>query len=195
MIVTDQLTAWQCGECTELFRKIGMRDGDTVIDFGCGVGNYAFAAAEVVGSGGHVYALDIDPDVLNRLKAEAVSRNTPNLHPYASHEDATMDFADDFANVVLIYDLIHQTDIRQRFLEESRRVLVPGGTLSILPFHMSHDEIRYMLQQVKVAGFKRADTLVNCGLHFALDKVFSDSLGSIMALERGTIYSFINREG
>jgi cyclopropane fatty-acyl-phospholipid synthase-like methyltransferase len=81
MIVTDQLTAWQCGECTELFRKIGMRDGDTVIDFGCGVGNYAFAAAEVVGPGGHVYALDIDPDVLNRLKAEALSRNTPNqLH-------------------------------------------------------------------------------------------------------------------
>jgi hypothetical protein len=39
------------------------------------------------------------------------------------------------------------------------------------------------------------DTSVNCGLHFALDKVFSDSLGSIMALERGTIYSFINREG
>jgi hypothetical protein len=60
---------------------------------------------------------------------------------------------------------------------------------------MNRDEIRYMLQQVKAAGFRRADTLVNCGLHFALDKVFSDSLGSIMALERGTIYSFINREG
>ena len=195
MISTDQLTAWQCGECAELFRKIGMRGGDTVIDFGCGVGNYAFAATEVVGPGGHVYALDIDPDVLNRLKAEAVSRNTPNLHPYASHEDATMDFADDFANVVLIYDLIHQTDIRRRFLEESRRVLVPGGILSILPFHMNRDEIRYMLQQVKAAGFRRADTLVNCGLHFALDKVFSDSLESIADLERGTIYNFINLKG
>jgi hypothetical protein len=39
------------------------------------------------------------------------------------------------------------------------------------------------------------DTSVNCGLHFALDKVFSDSLGSIMALERGTIYNYINRKG
>ena len=171
-----------------------MRDGDTVIDFGCGVGNYAFAAAEVVGQSGQVYALDIDTDVLNRLKAETLLRNTPNLHPYASHEDATMDFADGFANVVLIYDLIHQTDIRRRFLEESRRVLVPGGILSILPFHMNHDEIRYMLQQVKTAGFKRTETLVNCGLHFALDKVFSDSLESITDLERGTIYNFINRK-
>jgi len=193
MIVTDQLTAWQCGECTELFRKIGMRDGDTVIDFGCGVGNYAFAASEVVGPSGQVFALDIDPDVLNHLKSETLARNTPHLHPYASHEDATMGFADDFANVILIYDLIHQTDIRQRFLEESRRVLVPGGTLSILPFHMNRDETRSMLQQAKAAGFKRADTLVNCGLHFALDKVFSDSPESITDLERDTIYNFINR--
>ena len=42
MISTDQLTAWQCGECAELFRKICMRGGDTVIDFGCGVGNYPY---------------------------------------------------------------------------------------------------------------------------------------------------------
>lgn len=194
MIPKDQLTAWQYGECSELFRRFGMQSGDTVIDFGCGMGNYAFAAAEVVGPNGQVYALDIDPDVLNRLKAESLSRNTPNLHPYASHEDATMDFADDFANIVLIYDLIHQTDIRRRFLEESRCVLVPGGILSIHPFHMNHGEIRYMLQQVKAAGFKRADTLVNCGLHFALDKVFSDSLESITDLERGSVYNFINRK-
>ena len=193
MIPKDQLTAWQCGECAEHFRKIGMRAGNTVIDFGCGVGNYAFAAAEVVSPSGRVYALDIDPDVLNRLKVETLSRNTPNLHPYASHEDATMDFADDFANVVLIYDLIHQTNIRRRFLEESHRVLVPGGILSILPFHMNHDEIRYMLHQVKAAGFKRTDTLVNCGLHFALDKVFSDEPASIAELERGTIYNFTKR--
>ena len=39
------------------------------------------------------------------------------------------------------------------------------------------------------------DTSVKCGLHFALDKVFSDGLESLMALERGTIYNFINRKG
>lgn len=72
---------------------------------------------------------------------------------------------------------------------------MPGGILSILPFHMRRDEIRYMLQQVKAAGFKRADTLINCGLHFTIDKVFSDSPESITGLERGTIYSFINRKG
>ncbi len=39
------------------------------------------------------------------------------------------------------------------------------------------------------------NTSVNCGLRFTLDKVFSDSLESIMTLERGTIYNFINRKG
>ncbi|MBR4472345.1 MAG: class I SAM-dependent methyltransferase [Oscillospiraceae bacterium] len=162
-----------------------------MIDFGCGRGNYAFGAAAAVGAEGIVYALDTDSDVLSFLKSEAEQRGVSNLYPMPSHEDASMDFPDASADAILIYDLIHVQALRARFLAESRRVLKPGGILSVLPFHMTEEEIQTMLAEIRQAGFSLSSSLENEGLHFDLHKVFSPVEESLAELERGTIYNFI----
>ena len=162
-----------------------------MIDFGCGRGNYAFGAAAAVGTEGIVYALDIDPEALAFLREEAARRGVSNLRPLPSHEDASMDFPDASAGAILIYDLIHVMELRVHFLAESRRVLKPGGILSVLPFHMTAEEIQAMLDEVRQAGFSPITTLVDEGLHFDLHKLFSPEEESLAELEHGTVYNFI----
>ena len=191
MFNREQLIHWQETECVQLLRGCGIREGDHVIDFGCGCGNYAFGAAAAIGTEGIVYALDIDPNVLSFLKMETARRGVSNLRPLPSHEDASMDFPDASADAILIYDLIHVTELRARFLTESRRVLKPGGVLSVLPFHMTAEEIQAMLDEVRQAGFSLHSILENQGLHFDLHKVFSPVEESLSELELGTIYNFI----
>ena len=191
MFNREQLIHWQETECVQLLRGCGIREGDHVIDFGCGCGNYAFGAAAAIGTEGIVYALDIDPNVLSFLKTESARRGVSNLRPLPSHEDASMDFPDASADAILIYDLIHVTELRARFLTESRRVLKPGGVLSVLPFHMTAEEIQAMLDEVRQAGFSLHSILENQGLHFDLHKVFSPVEESLSELELGTIYNFI----
>ena len=191
MFNREQLIHWQETECVQLLRGCGIREGDHVIDFGCGCGNYAFGAAAAIGTEGIVYALDIDPNVLSFLKTETARRGVSNLRPLPSHEDASMDFPDASADAILIYDLIHVTEHRARFLTESRRVLKPGGVLSVLPFHMTAEEIQAMLDEVRQAGFSLHSILENQGLHFDLHKVFSPVEESLSELELGTIYNFI----
>jgi ubiquinone/menaquinone biosynthesis C-methylase UbiE len=191
MFNRDRLNQWQETECVRLLRACGIRAGDHLIDFGCGRGNYAFGAAAAVGAEGIVYALDTDSDVLSFLKSEAEQRGVSNLYPMPSHEDASMDFPDASADAILIYDLIHVQALRARFLAESRRVLKPGGILSVLPFHMTEEEIQTMLAEVRQAGFSSYSSLENEGLHFDLHKVFSPVEESLAELERGTIYNFI----
>lgn len=191
MFNREQLIHWQETECVQLLRGCGIREGDHVIDFGCGCGNYAFGAAAAIGTEGIVYALDIDPNVLSFLKTETARRGVSNLRPLPSHEDASMDFPDASADAILIYDLIHVTELRARFLTESRRVLKPGGVLSVLPFHMTAEEIQAMLDEVRQAGFSLHSILENQGLHFDLHKVFSPVEESLSELELGTIYNFI----
>jgi len=191
MFNREQLIHWQETECVRLLRACGIREGDHVIDFGCGRGNYAFGAAAAVGAEGIVYALDIDPDVLSFLKTETARRGVSNLRPLPSHEDASMDFPDASTDVILIYDLIHVQNFRARFLKESQRVLKPGGVLSVLPFHMTVEEIQAMLDEVRQAGFSLASALENEGLHFDLHKLFSPEEESLAELERGTVYNFI----
>lgn len=191
MFNREQLIHWQETECVRLLCGCGIREGDHVIDFGCGFGNYAFGAAAAIGTEGIVYALDIDPDVLSFLKTETARRGVSNLRPLPSHEDASMDFPDASADVILIYDLIHVQNFRARFLKESQRVLKPGGVLSVLPFHMTVEEIQAMLDEVRQAGFSLASALENEGLHFDLHKLFSPEEESLAELERGTVYNFI----
>jgi ubiquinone/menaquinone biosynthesis C-methylase UbiE len=52
----------------EAFLKdIGIKKGQTILDFGCGVGNYTLPAAKLVGESGRVFALDKNEETLDEL--------------------------------------------------------------------------------------------------------------------------------
>ena len=191
MYLEQDLIKWQREAGAPLMRRCGVREGDTVIDFGCGIGNYAFAAALAVGETGTVYALDVKTEILHDLRREAAERGIAQLIPAPSHEDAQMDYPDGSADVILIYDLIHALKDRARFLSESRRVLKDGGILSILPFHMTGEEILEMLDEVGAAGFALQETLPEAGVHFDLHKVYSDRPEALTGMELGDIYTFV----
>ncbi len=69
----------------------GIRPGETVVDFGCGVGCYTWAMARRAGTGGRVLAVDIDRGVLDfiafvaarrgmaQVQTVQATRNSPNL--------------------------------------------------------------------------------------------------------------------
>ncbi len=190
MFAREDIMKWQKEECADLMRRTGIREGDTVIDFGCGSGHYAFAAGIAVGDKGKVYGLDVDESALKILKHEAEMRQCVNVIPVKTEENVKMPFADGSADAVLIYDLIHETDLRQPFLNEAYRVLKQDGILSVLPFHMTHEEIKDMLQEVKESGFEPYNDLEGCGIHFVLDKAASSRKEDITVLERGTIHNF-----
>lgn len=69
----------------------GVRPGETVVDFGCGVGCYTWAMARRAGPGGRVLAVDIDRGVLDfvafvasrrglgQVRTVQATRNSPNL--------------------------------------------------------------------------------------------------------------------
>jgi ubiquinone/menaquinone biosynthesis C-methylase UbiE len=57
-----------------LVEEAGVRDGEHVLDVGCGRGAVTFAAAEAVGRDGRIVALDLSPAMVERTAAEAASR-------------------------------------------------------------------------------------------------------------------------
>jgi len=62
----------------KVLERIGIRKGQTVLDFGCGSGIYTIAVARIVGEQGRVYALDKDKGALGELmqKAEAADQRS-----------------------------------------------------------------------------------------------------------------------
>src|SRR6266436_5221672 len=57
----------------------GLEHGMHVADFGSGSGHYALAMAEWLAGSGHVYAIDVQRDLLKRTQNEASKRGLKNV--------------------------------------------------------------------------------------------------------------------
>jgi len=51
----------------EVLQALRLRSGEVIADIGAGSGYFALRLAHHVGSTGHVYAVDISPDMIRRL--------------------------------------------------------------------------------------------------------------------------------
>jgi len=133
--------------------EVGIRAGFHVMDYGCGPGSYSIIAAEMVGTTGKVYALDIHPLAVQRVENIASRKKLGNVVTIRS--DCKTGLPDDSVDVVLLYDTFHTLSDPDGILEELHRVLKPNGILSFSDHHMKEDEI---ISEVTDRGLFRLST-------------------------------------
>ena len=112
----------------DLMVQSGLKNGDKVLDAGCGTGFHSLAA---VGLGaGHVHSIDVIPSsvkicrgVMDFLDIDNVSTELMDVND--------MTFDDNFFDVVYSVEAISHYKYLLPFLKETKRVLKPGGILYI----------------------------------------------------------------
>lgn len=107
-----------------------VRPGDTVLDLGCGLGYFTVGLAELVGPGGRVIAVDIQPAMLRRAARRVRRRGLADRVTFhqAGPEAIGLTQAVDFA---LAFWMLHEVRDREAFLAEAHALLRPGGRLLV----------------------------------------------------------------
>ncbi|MDI7276556.1 MAG: class I SAM-dependent methyltransferase [Anaerolineae bacterium] len=123
----------------EVLSEASIARGTRVLDFGCGPGSYAIAAAQLVGDEGHVYAADVDPLAVQQVRATAARKGLSNVTAILT--DCATGLESDSLDVALLYDTYHDLARPEAVLRELQRVLKPGGLLSFSDHHLPEDEI------------------------------------------------------
>lgn len=119
--------------------QLGLREGVQVADFGAGSGAYALALARVVGKNGRIYAIDVQQDLLLRIKNLATNTGLSNIETIwadIEKKEATT-LKSDFLDMVVIANTLFQIHDKKAVLVEAFRVLKVGGTLVLVDWRDS----------------------------------------------------------
>jgi len=123
----------------DVLREVDIGPGSRILDYGCGPGSYTIIAAELVGTTGKVYALDIHPLAVRRVQNAASKEGLTNVETIRS--DCATGLENSSMDVVLLYDSFHALSNPDAVLEELHRVLKSNGILSFSDHHMKENEI------------------------------------------------------
>lgn len=104
-----------------------------VADFGAGSGAYTFALADML-AGGHVYAVDVQRDLLRRIHNEAQRRNLANVSVLWGDVEAAegSKLSPQSCDRVLMSNVLFQTKDKHAGAFEACRVLRPTGKLIVI---------------------------------------------------------------
>jgi ubiquinone/menaquinone biosynthesis C-methylase UbiE len=119
--------------------EVGIKPGFHILDYGCGPGSYSIAAAQLVGNSGKVYALDIHPLGIERVRDIASKKGIKNIETICS--DCATGLEGGSIDVVLLYDTFHDLMDPDGVLKELHRILKTNSILSFSDHHMKEDEI------------------------------------------------------
>jgi ubiquinone/menaquinone biosynthesis C-methylase UbiE len=135
--------------------RVGIRPGETVLEVGPGPGAFTIDAARRVGEEGTVFAVDIQPGMIARLEAKVRAAGLRNVETRvaSAHELPIDPVSVDRAFLVTVLPEIPDP---VRALLEIRRVLRPGGRLSITEEFTDPDYPRpsTTIRWAEAAGFK-----------------------------------------
>jgi ubiquinone/menaquinone biosynthesis C-methylase UbiE len=112
------------------FRAVTIRPGDRVLDIGAGSGTDTLIAARAVAPGGRVFALDMTPAMLAKLRNNVALADAANVEVIEGDAES-IPLPDDSVDVVTSNGVLNLVPDKPKAFAEIFRVLRPGGRLQI----------------------------------------------------------------
>lgn len=111
-----------------------LESGATVADLGSGAGFYAFALSRAVGPTGHVFAVDVQKDLLEKLKRGATQNGLHNIEIIWSDLDKVggTRLREASLDAVLAANLFFQLEHKDDLASEIKRILKANGKVLVV---------------------------------------------------------------
>jgi len=142
----------------KLIERSGIVNNMTVLDNGCGNGAYTPFIARAVGDKGIVYALDIQPKMLQKLKnklSKPEFKDITNIKTILGNA-YELPFDEHSIDLICMITVLQEIPDKTKALKEVKRVLKTDGTLAITELLVDPDYPwkRTTIKSVTSTGFK-----------------------------------------
>lgn len=112
----------------------GIREGMRVADFGCGSGYFTILLAKMTGENGLVSAVDVLDSALDTVRAKAKNEQLSNIATIRSNLEVSdsSGLISESQDLVLLANILFESDKKAEIIKESYRVLKSGGGLIVI---------------------------------------------------------------
>ncbi|MEO8637734.1 MAG: methyltransferase domain-containing protein [Candidatus Taylorbacteria bacterium] len=114
--------------------QLNLDPGMVVADVGSGSGHYSLEAAKIVGDKGKVYAIDVQKDLLARLKSHAVAEHLHNIEVIWGNAEKPggTRVKDAFVDFVFVSNILFQVEDKKTFAKEIKRIVKTNGRVLVV---------------------------------------------------------------
>jgi ubiquinone/menaquinone biosynthesis C-methylase UbiE len=126
--------------CSLMLANLGVKPGMRICDMGCGNGYYTLQLAKMVGAKGHLYAVDIQPEMLKMLNERAEAAGLDNLSPIlGTLQNPRLPQGE--IDLILMVDVYHEFSHPAEMLAAMKKALAPGGALVFVEFRAEDPKV------------------------------------------------------
>jgi FkbM family methyltransferase len=146
---------------SQLIKNLNIKPGMTLADIGAGSGYHSALLSKKVGNG-KVFAVDIEPEMINYLNNRIKLEKLNGIVPVLSKE-TNVSLPENTIDLVLIADGYHEFSYPYEMAVSILKALKPGGKLVLVEFRAEDDTVpikdihkmteEQAVKELKVAGF------------------------------------------
>lgn len=155
--------------------QLGVTSGAMVADIGAGTGFWTRPLSQLVGPTGRVYAVDVEPVMLDDLRALIQSEGLDNVEVVASQETA-IPLPDAVADLAVLGFVFHEPADHAAFAREVTRLLRSGGRALVIDWEKRATEkgppVEHRLARGEARTYLEAAGLRVRHVDFPADEVY-----------------------
>jgi ubiquinone/menaquinone biosynthesis C-methylase UbiE len=114
--------------------QCGIQAGMEIADFGSGSGHYSLAVAKALVSTGRVYSIDINKDLLTKLKNNASREGAYNVEVIWGDIEKPngTKLRDQTIDLVIMSNILFQVENKTSVINEAKRILKQSGRVLVV---------------------------------------------------------------
>jgi len=117
--------------------KLGISNGMKIVDLGAGSGFYSIESARKVGPSGRVYAIDVQKEILERIRTAGAAQGLRNIEVIWANAEKIggTKLRESIADRVIASNILFQIEKPEEFALEIKRLLKPNGKVMVIDWN------------------------------------------------------------
>lgn len=143
-----------------LLNALQLKPGMTIADIGAGSGYYTRQLAARTGPAGKVFAVDVQPEMLEILKKQNQALGIKNVVPVLATEQHVQ-LNPDSVDLAVLVDVYHELQYPVEVMTSLAKALKPGGQIALIEFRAEDANVPILpLHKMSEAQIKKEAALL-----------------------------------